>query len=133
MVEERTQQATNQKGLSVFTLPSLLPHFGYSSSLYANTGYYSRWANVAAIEGAEVTESVEVSIEAFVMKKLSYIQLKQQALVFSVADSLEAQAPEELNGMQQCWFDVQYLNSPARYCFAFNSKMKRRCQTLSLS
>jgi len=67
------------------------------------------------------------------MKKLSAVQLKQQALVFSVADSLEAQALEELNGMQQCWFDVQYHQFPGSYCFAFNSKMKKRCQTLSPS
>lgn len=46
------------------------------------------------------------------MKKLSAVQLKQQALVFSVADSLEAQALEELNGMQQCWFEVQYHQFP---------------------
>jgi len=53
------------------------------------------------------------------MKKLSAVQLKQQALVFSVADSLEAQALEELNGMQQCWFDVQYHQFPGSLLLRF--------------
>ena len=53
------------------------------------------------------------------MKKLSAVQLKQQALFFSVADSLEAQALEELNGMQQCWFDVQYHQFPGSLLLRF--------------
>ncbi|WP_334022264.1 hypothetical protein [Alteromonas sp. S015] len=53
------------------------------------------------------------------MKKLSAVQLKQQALVFSVADSLEAQALEELKGMQQCWFDVQYHQFPGSLLLRF--------------
>ena len=53
------------------------------------------------------------------MKKFSAVQLKQQALVFSVADSLEAQALEELKGMQQCWFDVQYHQFPGSLLLRF--------------
>ena len=37
------------------------------------------------------------------MKKLSNVQLKQQALLFSVADKIEEQGREELQGMVQCW------------------------------
>jgi hypothetical protein len=53
------------------------------------------------------------------MKKLSAVQLKQQALVFSIADSLEAQGIEELEGMQQCWFDVQYHQFPGSLLLRF--------------
>lgn len=53
------------------------------------------------------------------MKKLSAVQLKQQALVFDVADNLEAQALEELEGFQQCWFDVQYHQFPGSLLLRF--------------
>ncbi|MBU3020507.1 hypothetical protein [Aestuariibacter sp. A3R04] len=46
------------------------------------------------------------------MKPLSAVQRKQQAVVFSVADTLEAQGREELQGMVQCWFDLQYHHFP---------------------
>lgn len=46
------------------------------------------------------------------MKKLSAVQLKQQALVFSVAYKLEEQGREELDGMVQCWFDVHHHQFP---------------------
>lgn len=46
------------------------------------------------------------------MKQLSAVQRKQQAVVFSVADSLEAQGREALQGMVQCWFDLQYHHFP---------------------
>lgn len=53
------------------------------------------------------------------MKKLSSVQLKQQALVFSVADSMEEQARKELQGMVQCWFDVQYHQFPGSLLLRF--------------
>lgn len=53
------------------------------------------------------------------MKKLSSVQLKQQALVFSVADSMEEQARKELRGMVQCWFDVQYHQFPGSLLLRF--------------
>lgn len=53
------------------------------------------------------------------MKKLSAVQQKQQALIFSVADNLEAQALKELNGMVQCWFDVQYHDFPGLLLLRF--------------
>ena len=53
------------------------------------------------------------------MKKLSAVQLKQQALVFSVADKLEEQGREELHGMVQCWFDVQYHEFPGSLFLRF--------------
>ena len=53
------------------------------------------------------------------MKKLSAVQLKQQALIFSVADTLEAQAREEIPGMLQCWFDVQYHQFPGSLLLRF--------------
>jgi hypothetical protein len=53
------------------------------------------------------------------MKKLSPVQLKQQALVFSVADTLEAQARQEIPGMIQCWFDVKYHQFPGSLLLRF--------------
>ena len=53
------------------------------------------------------------------MKKLSAVQLKQQALVFDIANRLEAQARDELKGMQQCWFDVQYHQFPGSLLLRF--------------
>ena len=53
------------------------------------------------------------------MKKLSAVQLKQQALIFDVADTLEAQGREELDGMVQCWFDVQYHQFPGSLLLRF--------------
>lgn len=53
------------------------------------------------------------------MKKLSSVQLKQQALVFDVADTLEEQAREEIPGMLQCWFDVQYHQFPGSLLLRF--------------
>ena len=53
------------------------------------------------------------------MKKLSRVQLKQQALVFNVADTIEEQGREELQGMVQCWFDVQYHQFPGSLLLRF--------------
>ena len=55
------------------------------------------------------------------MKKLSKVQLKQQALVMSVADQIETQALAEIPGMVQCWFDVEYHLFPGSLllCFQF--------------
>ncbi|WP_372761186.1 hypothetical protein [Pseudoalteromonas sp.] len=58
------------------------------------------------------------------MKKLSKVQLKQQALVLNVADTLEEQGRAELSGMLQCWFDVEYHLFPSSLllCFQFDSE-----------
>lgn len=53
------------------------------------------------------------------MKKLSSVQLKQQAIVFSVADAIEAQGREALPGMVQCWFDVEYHQFPGSLLLRF--------------
>ncbi|MCC2614663.1 hypothetical protein LJ739_00225 [Aestuariibacter halophilus] len=53
------------------------------------------------------------------MKKLSSVQLKQQALVFDVANTIEAQGREELQGMVQCWFDVKYHQFPGSLLLRF--------------
>lgn len=53
------------------------------------------------------------------MKKLSSVQRKQQALVFSVADAIEAQGLTQLSGMLQCWFDVQYHAFPGSLLLRF--------------
>ncbi len=53
------------------------------------------------------------------MKKLSAVQLKQQTLVFSIADALEEQGREELPDMIQCWFDVQYHQFPSSLLLRF--------------
>lgn len=53
------------------------------------------------------------------MKKLSKVQLKQQALVFGVADKIEEQGREELQGMVQCWFDVEYHHFPGSLLLRF--------------
>lgn len=42
------------------------------------------------------------------MKKLSKVQLKQQAAVMDVATKIEEQAFNELTGMEECWFDMDY-------------------------
>ena len=57
------------------------------------------------------------------MKKLSKVQLKQQALVLNVADALEEQARAEIPGMLQCWFDVEYHLFPGSLllCFQFEN------------
>lgn len=58
------------------------------------------------------------------MKKLSKVQLKQQALVLNVADTLEKQGLAEIPGMLQCWFDVQYHLFPGSLllCFQFENE-----------
>ena len=53
------------------------------------------------------------------MKKFSKVQLKQQAIVMSVADALEAQARAELPGMLQCWFNVEYQLFPGSLLLRF--------------
>lgn len=50
--------------------------------------------------------------ETHAMKTLSSVQRKQQACVLSVADTLEQQGKEELQGLLQCWFDMQYHHFP---------------------
>ena len=55
------------------------------------------------------------------MKKLSAVQVKQQALVLNVADKIEEQGRAEIPGMLQCWFDVEYHLFPGSLlmCFQF--------------
>lgn len=60
------------------------------------------------------------------MKKLSAVQQKQQTLVFSVADTLEAEALKELGGMVQCWFDVQYHDFPGSLLLRFQFENEER-------
>ena len=62
------------------------------------------------------------------MKKLSAVQRKQQTLVFDIANRLEEQAREEIPGIVQCWFDVQYHQFPGslllRFQFASEDAMR---------
>jgi hypothetical protein len=53
------------------------------------------------------------------MKKLSAVQLKQQALIFDVADRLEAMGQADIPGMLQCWFDVKYHEFPGSLLLRF--------------
>lgn len=52
------------------------------------------------------------------------MQIKQQALVLNIADTLEKQGLAELPGMLQCWFDVQYHLFPGSLllCFQFDNE-----------
>ncbi len=54
-----------------------------------------------------------------IMKKLSKVQEKQQALVLTIADKLEEQARAEIPGMVQCWFDVEYHLFPGSLILFF--------------
>jgi len=58
------------------------------------------------------------------MKKLSKVQIKQQALVLNIADKLEEQARADIPGMLQCWFDVEYHLFPGSLllCFQFENE-----------
>ena len=58
------------------------------------------------------------------MKKLSAVQVKQQALVLNVADKIEEQGRAEIPGMLQCWFDVEYHLFPGSLlmCFQFENQ-----------
>lgn len=47
------------------------------------------------------------------MKKLSAVQLKQQATVLSAAETLETAAQAELPGFVQAWFSLEYEAFPA--------------------
>ncbi|CCQ12627.1 putative orphan protein [Pseudoalteromonas luteoviolacea B = ATCC 29581] len=53
------------------------------------------------------------------MKKLSAVQLKQQALVMAVADTIEQQAKEQIPGMLQCWFSMEYHLFPSSLLLRF--------------
>lgn len=46
------------------------------------------------------------------MKKLSKVQLKQQAAVLDAVTTLEQQALVELPGAVQCWFSMEYEAFP---------------------
>lgn len=46
------------------------------------------------------------------MKKLSAVQLKQQAAVLSAVEALEQQAITELSGVVQGWFSLEYEAFP---------------------
>ncbi|MAD73623.1 MAG: hypothetical protein CML20_02265 [Rheinheimera sp.] len=46
------------------------------------------------------------------MKKLSKVQLKQQAAVLSAVTALEQQAQAELQAVVQCWFSLEYEALP---------------------
>jgi hypothetical protein len=46
------------------------------------------------------------------MKKLSAVQLKQQQAVLAAVTALETQAKNELAGVVQCWFSMEYEAFP---------------------
>lgn len=46
------------------------------------------------------------------MKKLSKVQLKQQAAVLAAVTMLEQQALVEVPGVLQCWFSLEYEAFP---------------------
>lgn len=56
------------------------------------------------------------------MKKLSKVQIKQQAAVLSVANIIEQQALVELSGMEECWFDMDYDAFPGSLLMRFQFK-----------
>ncbi len=53
------------------------------------------------------------------MKKLSSVQLKQQAIVGDICDSIEAEARAALAGFVQCWFSVEYHQFPGSLLLRF--------------
>lgn len=61
------------------------------------------------------------------MKKLSKVQLKQQAAVMAAVTALEQQALETLPGTVQCWFSMEYEAFPGsllvRLQFAEQAKL----------
>lgn len=42
------------------------------------------------------------------MKKLSKVQIKQQAAVMAAVEALEEKALAELNDVEQCWFSMEH-------------------------
>ena len=63
------------------------------------------------------------------MKKLSKVQLKQQAAVLEAVTALEQQALEALPGIVQCWFSMEYETFPGsllvRLQFSDQSQLER--------
>lgn len=53
------------------------------------------------------------------MKKLSSVQLKQQAIVGDICDTIEAQGRDTLAGFVQCWFSVEYHQFPGSLLLRF--------------
>lgn len=63
------------------------------------------------------------------MKKLSAVQLKQQAAVLSAVEALEQQAITELPGTVQGWFSLEYEAFPISLLvrLQFNSEEALAC------
>lgn len=53
------------------------------------------------------------------MKKLSSAQARQESVVLNVSQKMEEQGREELHGMVQGWFDVQYHQFPGSLLLRF--------------
>ncbi|OFC68737.1 hypothetical protein [Alteromonas confluentis] len=53
------------------------------------------------------------------MKKLSSVQLKQQAIVGDICDTIEAEGRAALAGFVQCWFSVEYHQFPGSLLLRF--------------
>lgn len=68
------------------------------------------------------------------MKKLSKVQLKQQAAVLEAVTALEQQALEALPGTVQCWFSMEYEAFPGsllvRLQFADDAALKHAQEQL---
>lgn len=47
------------------------------------------------------------------MKKLSAVQLKQQAAVLAAVTTLETEAQAKMTGVVQCWFSLEYEAFPS--------------------
>lgn len=63
------------------------------------------------------------------MKKLSKVQLKQQAAVMWAVTKLEEKALAELEGLKQAWFDMDYDAFPGSLLVRFQFNSEAELQT----
>ncbi|WP_143872453.1 hypothetical protein [Catenovulum sediminis] len=62
------------------------------------------------------------------MKKLSKVQIKQQAAVMSAVTQLEEQAFVQLDGVEQCWFSMDYDAFPGSLLVRMQFKTEAECE-----
>ncbi|MER2494023.1 hypothetical protein [Catenovulum sediminis] len=62
------------------------------------------------------------------MKKLSKVQIKQQAAVMSAVTQLEEQAFAQLDGVEQCWFSMDYDAFPGSLLVRMQFKTEAECE-----
>jgi len=63
------------------------------------------------------------------MKKLSSVQLKQQAIVGDICDTIESEGRAALAGFVQCWFSVEYHQFPGSLLLRFQFESEDALQS----